>query len=60
MDPVLEFSLFGWRFELDFLPKIRPRIQLYPWTYRAPISRVKSPQLPMYKAIYKGYNSIYD
>ena len=26
----------------------------------APITRVKSPQLPNYKAIYRGYNSIYN
>ena len=25
-----------------------------------PITRVKSPQLPNYKAIYRGYNSIYN
>ncbi len=25
----------------------------YKWTYGAPISRVKSPQLPIYKAIYR-------
>ena len=53
---MLLFSVKGW-FPGGTLGG--PRIQLYPWTYGAPISRVKSPQLSIFKAIYKGYYSIY-
>ena len=38
-----------------------PRIQLYmKWGLITPISRVKYPQLPIYKAIYSAYNLIYN
>ena len=29
----------------------------YKWSYGAPINRVKSPQLPIYKAIYRAENN---
>ena len=32
----------------------------YKWNEITPISRVKLPQLPMYQAIYRSYNSIYN